>query len=153
MRVGELCGLRIRDIAPLNKVLRQVVLEKHSTKSIRSRTVHLSRQAVSHPRAYLDKHTGADNLDAPLFPSRSNPGAPLSSNSGAYIIRTIFERAGVSHEPSHFLRRTHTSMIRRNGADLKMTHEQLGHSSLATTERYFVVDPLEKSRAVGKLWF
>jgi integrase/recombinase XerD len=152
MRVSELCALRIGDVAPLGKVLRQIVLEKHSTKSRRSRTVHLSRQAVTHLRTYLEERS-AVALDAPLFPRKSRPNEPLSPNSGGYILRTIFKRAGVIQASSHSLRRTHANMLRRNGADLKIIQEQLGHSSLATTERYFVVDPLEKSRAVDKLWF
>lgn len=152
MRIGEMCALRIKDIVHDGHVLRQVVLEKHSTKSRRSRTVHLGRQAVTHLRAYLEERDTTD-IEAPLFPARSKPGTPLSANSGIYVITTAFQRAGIRHASSHSLRRTHANMLRRNGADLKIIQEQLGHSSLATTERYFVVDPLEKARAIDKLWF
>jgi len=40
-----------------------------------------------------------------------------------------------------------------NGVDLKVIQEQLGNSSLAVTERYFSVDPLEAQRAVEQLRF
>jgi len=153
MRIAELCGLRIRDVAPHGKVLRQIVLERHSTKSGRSRTVHVSRQAATHLRAYLETREALEKRDDPLFPSRSRPDDPIAANTAIQILTTLFKRAGIAHASSHSLRRTHANMLRRNGADLKIIQEQLGHSSLATTERYFVVDPLEKSRAVDKLWF
>lgn len=153
MRIAELCGLRVRDVAPHGKVIRQIVLERHSTKSRRSRTVHVGRQAVTHVRAYLESREALEKPREPLFPSRSRPDRPIGANTAIQILATLFERAGVAHASSHSLRRTHANMLRRNGADLKVIQEQLGHSSLATTERYFVVDPLEKSRAVDKLWF
>lgn len=43
--------------------------------------------------------------------------------------------------------------LRRQGVDLMIIKEQLGHSSLATTQRYFGVDPLEAKLAVDKLKF
>ncbi len=153
MRISELVGLRVRDVAPFGKVVRQIVLERHSTKSRRSRAVHVGRQGVTHLKAYLQDRQTLEKRDAPVFPSRSRKDRPMSANSAVQVLTTLFERAGVAHASSHSLRRTHANALRRNGADLKVIQEQLGHASLATTERYFVVDPLEKSRAVDKLWF
>ena len=65
----------------------------------------------------------------------------------------MFKAAGVANASSHSLRRTHANELRRTGADLKLIQEQLGHRSLATTERYFDVDPLEKAAAMAKLRF
>ena len=39
------------------------------------------------------------------------------------------------------------------GIDLKVIQQQLGHSSLAITERYFQVDPIEHQRAIEQLRF
>ncbi len=153
MRIAELCGLLVRDVAPHGKVLRQIVLERHSTKSRPSRTVHVSRQAVTHLRAYLQTREVLQKPRDPVFPSRSRSDRPITANTAIQILTALFKLADVAHASSHSLRRTHANMLRRNGADLKIIQEQLGHSSLATTERYFVVDPLEKSRAIDKLWF
>jgi site-specific recombinase XerD len=153
MRIAEICGLCVRDVAPFGKVVRQIVLERHSTKSRKSRTVYVSRQAVTHLRTYLDERELLENKDGPLFPSRSRRGQSISANSATQTLSDVFKRAGVEHVSSHSLRRTHANTLRRNGTDLKIIQEQLGHASLATTERYFLVDPLEMSRAVDKLWF
>ena len=69
------------------------------------------------------------------------------------ILARMFEQAAVDGASSHSMRRTHANNLRRSGADLKIIQEQLGHSSLAITERYFDVDPLEKRAALAKLRF
>ena len=153
MRISEICGLRMVDIAPHGKVLDQVVLEKHSTKSKRSRTVYLSKQAITTVQEYIDVLEGELTEETPLFPCRSNPREPMASSSGSFVIKRMFEVAGVANASSHSLRRTHANMLRRHGADLKIIQQQLGHSSLATTERYFRIDPLEIGRAVERLKF
>jgi len=55
MRIGEMIALEVSDVAPFGKVLTEIVLDKHRTKSKKSRTVALSDQTVSILQAYL-KH-------------------------------------------------------------------------------------------------
>ncbi len=153
MRISELCGLRILDVAPHGSVLTQIVLEKHSTKSKRSRTVHISRQAQQMLEAYLQTRDDRNNTSHPLFPSGKRHGVALTANSAITLLARMFRTAGVSGVSSHSLRRTHANSLRRSGADLKIIQQQLGHASLATTERYFQVDPLEVERAVAQLRF
>jgi integrase len=154
MRIAEITGLRIRDIAPHGEVVSQVVLEKHSTKSKRSRAVHLSPQAVKRLKAYLrERAEAADRPELPVFPSQKRPTEPITANSGVTILKKMFNVAGVENVSSHSLRRTHANRLRRNGVDLKIIQQQLGHSSLAVTERYFEVDPVEIERAVSALRF
>jgi site-specific recombinase XerD len=59
----------------------------------------------------------------------------------------------VANASSHSLRRTHANTLRRNGADLMIIKEQLGHASLAITQRYFETDPMEVQAAVDTLKF
>ena len=66
---------------------------------------------------------------------------------------TTFDNISSANASSHSLRRTHANTLRRTGVDLKVIQEQLGHSSLAVTERYFEVDPIEQQRAIEQLRF
>lgn len=70
----------------------------------------------------------------------------------AYLDK-MFLDAGVANASSHSLRRTHANTLRRNGADLMIIKEQLGHSSLAITRRYLIADPVEVQNAVDQLKF
>ncbi len=165
MRIGELTQLTVGQTAPFGSVLDQIVLDKHATKEGRSRTVFLSPQAVQQLKTYLAhlptiprverliEREGTLSHTFPLFWSRKKPFSPVSPNTGAKILTRMFKQAAVSGASSHSLRRTHANNLRRSGADLKIIQEQLGHSSLAITERYFDVDPLEKSAALAKLRF
>jgi len=180
MRISEIIGLEIGDVADRHRVRGRIVLEhpalrqrsararhkspKHSTKSTpkrrgaannakRSRTVAVSKQAVKHLQEYLDSLTARPRPAAPLFPSQTRPRRPMTSTNAIMILRRMFLAAGVENASSHSLRRTHANTLRRNGVDLKVIQEQLGHSSLAITERYFDVDPLEQQRAIDQLMF
>ncbi len=120
MRISELCALSIGDVAPHGKVLAQVVLEKHSTQSGKSCTVHISKQAQRTLEAYLQARADRDNLTAPLFPSGRKPSGPLTANSAVTILAGMFAQAGISGASSHSLRRTHANALRREGADLSI---------------------------------
>ena len=72
----------------------------------------------------------------------------MTNTNAIMTLKRMFAVAGVEHASSHSPRRMHANTLRRNGVDLKVIQEQLGHSSLAVTERYFDVDPLEQQRAI-----
>jgi len=153
MRISEIIGLEVGDVFSNGKTFDRIVLEKHSTKSKRSRTVAVSKQAVKHLQVYLDSLPARPRPPDPLFPSQTRPRRPMSDTNAITTLKRMFQSAGVEHASSHSLRRTHANTLRRNGVDLKVIQEQLDHSSLAVTERYFSVDPLEAQRAVEQLKF
>lgn len=150
-RISEASGLRIKDVRPNGKILSEIVLEKHSCKSGKSRTVFLTKQSQDHLKKYLDNRGEVSGSD-PLFPTQKSPNRPMLANVATQIIGRIFKLAGVAGS-SHSMRRTHANSLRRNGADIKIIKEQLGHSSLAITDRYFEVDPIEAKKAIEKLKF
>jgi len=153
MRISEIIGLEVGDVAPGGRVSGRIVLEKHSTKSKRSRTVAVSKQAVKHLQEYLDSLPVRPGPAASLFPSQTRPRRPMTSTNAIMTLKRMFQAAGVENASSHSLRRTHANTLRRNGVDLKVIQDQLGHSSLAVTERYFEVDPIEQQRAIDNLKF
>jgi len=156
MRISEMVGLTISSICPVQDILPAVILEKHSTKSKRSRTVALSKQAQWAVQKYLNTrfhNTLPDRRRSLwLFPGRTY-NKPLSPSSAVRLVKQVFGLAGIVGASSHSLRRTHANTLRRAGVDLKIIQDQLGHGSLATTEKYFRVDPLEQLEVVGRLKF
>ena len=155
MRISEIVGLRTTDVRdPAGKILLEVVLEKNRVKEGKSKTVSIHPQARKYMGqwlAYRDEHY-PENKHEYVFPAPRGVG-PLSPTAAINLLAVIFKAAGIPHASSHSLRRTHANMLRRSGADLKIIQEQLGHSSLAITEKYFSVDPIEKSQAVDRLKF
>ncbi len=152
MRVDELVRLQVQDVTPHPPtILSRIVLEKHRTKSKRARAVELSDQGRKHLQVYLE--TRLLTPQAAVFPSQINPTRPLTTNNAIKLLKRMFVGAGVANASSHSLRRTHANTLRRRGVDLLLIKEQLGHASLATTQRYFDVDPVEAAAAVGPLKF
>jgi len=152
MRISEMVGLKVGAVAPHGKVVDRVILEKHSTKSKKSRTVAISRQAVKHLSVYLESRC-MPGQEEPLFPSQKHPRRPMNTSWAIQLLQKMFQDAKVSNASSHSLRRTHANTLRRNGVDMMIIKEQLGHSSLATTQRYFQTDPVEVQAAVSGLKF
>lgn len=150
MRIGEMVSLKVGDVRDgRGEIVSSVRLEKHSTKGKKSREVYLSQQARVELMTYLKTRRVLDST--PLFPSEK--GGSLGPNTAVKVVKRMFDMAGLRGVSSHSLRRTHANALRRRGVDLKVIQEQLGHASLATTERYFQVDPLEIQRAVEVLRF
>lgn len=150
MRISEIVGLRLKDVAPHGKVLSEIVLEKHSTKGKKSRTVYVSKQAQTTLDHYLRERGDLDNLEACVFQGKRGP---LTPKGAARMLNGVFRDAGVCNATSHSLRRTHANTLRRKGVDLRIIQKQLGHSRLSTTAAYLAVDPEEMTKAVEDLRF
>jgi integrase/recombinase XerC len=128
LRVGELCGLRPRDV---DSTRGQVLVWGKGSKQ---RQLPMSESSVEAVRAWVESGrpamvTGETPADA-LFVNRR--GHRLTPRD----VRRILDRRSASPTHPHALRHTFATHLLDGGADLRAVQELLGHSDLATTQLY-----------------
>jgi site-specific recombinase XerD len=150
MRIGELCKLRIEDIAPDGSSLRL-----HG-KGSRDRVayisdVHLRRELA---RLVAGRRSQRHRNDA-LFVNRH--GSPMRPQSIRSKLRRYASDIGlVRRITPHMLRHTAATLLIEQGVDIRFVQRLLGHSSIATTEIYTHVSDealrttLERADVLGK---
>jgi integrase/recombinase XerC len=135
-RVSELVGIELGDVHFDERLVRI------RGKGKKERLVPFGRKAAEKLRAYL----GARPLllkdgmeEQAIF--LNYRGGRLTTRSVQRMVRTRIRRAAVSRRISpHSLRHSFASHLLGRGADLRVIQELLGHSSLATTQKYTHVD-------------
>ena len=126
LRVGELCGLTTSALA----------LDSASAtvwgKGSKERRVPLSDSAVTALRRWIGiRHEVVpDEVGDVLFGNER--GKPLTPRD----VRRIIDRRSASPTHPHALRHSFATHLLDGGADLRAVQELLGHSDVATTQRY-----------------
>ena len=130
MRVGEAAALDLDDFRPEENSFRI------SGKGGRDRLAFLVESAsIRAQQTYLRTRKGIDVPTKALFVS--SVGRRISTQGIAYALRGVAKRASIAGRVTpHMLRHTAATLLLRNGADLRMVQEFLGHSSITTTQRY-----------------
>ena len=138
-RASEVANLRVGDVQL------DAAFLKCFGKGNKERVVPLGRPAVAALRAYLGEtpHAGGERpelpRETPLFRTRS--GKAISRIDLWALVKKYCRRAGLGVAVSpHTLRHSFATHLLANGADLRAVQELLGHSSIATTQRYTHVD-------------
>ena len=141
MRVSELAGLDLGDVDAGRRTIR--VLGKGG----KERTVPYGAPAARALERWLDERPA-------LVGPRTGAALFLGARGGRVDTRAIREvvhrataAAGVPDLGPHGLRHSAATHVLGGGADLRSVQELLGHSSLATTQRYTHVSA-ERLRAV-----
>jgi integrase/recombinase XerC len=140
LRVGELVSLDWRDLDISARVLRVI------GKGSKERMVPFGRQAAAALSSWLasweEVRARADDAepeDEPVF--LNHRGGRLSARSVRRILDRRVEAAGLPPGVHpHTMRHTFATHLLEGGADLRAIQELLGHSSLATTQRYTHVE-------------
>ncbi len=139
LRVAELCGL---DVGDIDTVRRRLTVWG---KGAKQRAVPLGEPSADALDRWL-----RDGREA--FVTEATPvGAAFLNARGRRLTprdaRRIVDRRSPSPTHPHALRHTFATHLLDGGADLRVVQELLGHSDLATTQRYTHVSK-ERLRAV-----
>ena len=130
MRVGEASALNLEDF---------IVAEsgfKIRGKGGRHRLAFIvDTQSIDVQRCHFDARSKLNTTSLALFVN--NAGERLSTQGMANVIAQLQRDAGIErHITPHMLRHTVATLLLRNGVDIRVVQEFLGHASIATTQRY-----------------
>jgi site-specific recombinase XerD len=144
LRVSELCSL---DVDSINARNNTVIVMGKGSKERRIPVSEPSLLAVKHWLKFRhevvdEKVTKSQELSALFLNTRGRRLAPRD------VRRIIDERALTPTHP-HALRHTFATHLLDNGADLRAVQELLGHSDVATTQRYTQVSKERLKSAYG----
>lgn len=130
MRVGEVSTLDIRDFLMEESVFRV------QGKGGRDRLAYVvDKESVHIQREHLKARTRIKTESPALF--LNSYDGRLSTQGIANVIAQLCRQAKIDrHITPHMLRHTVATLLLRNGADIRVVQEFLGHTSIATTQRY-----------------
>ena len=142
IRVGEASALNVEDFAVQEGMF--TVEGKGGRRrlafAVEERTLQVQRDHLA-ARKELGMNCPALFLNA--------SGKRLSTQGMTKIVARLRREAGIQrHVTPHMLRHTVATLLLRNGADIRVVQEFLGHASIATTQRYTHVT---KEHLVGAL--
>lgn len=129
VRVSELCGIMIGHIDFSGGTIRI------RGKGGKIRTVFIDPDTLATIRSF----TGGRE-DGPLF--SGHKGAPLSPRT----VQHIFQKYAPSGITPHKIRHSYASELYRRSRNLRVVQENLGHSSIQTTEVYLHTDIEERQK-------
>lgn len=147
VRIGELVGLDLGDVRRGDRVVRVL------GKGAKERVVPYGVPAGRALDRWLDDARPRLIAAAPQEGRIDRDAVFLGVRGGRWdqralrgVLHRITAQAGVPDVPPHGLRHSAATHVLAGGADLRSVQELLGHSSLATTQRYTHVTP-ERLRA------
>jgi integrase/recombinase XerD len=138
------CGLRRSELVALK--LRQIeqrenrwVIVDFRGKGGRKRTVPVPAWVKNAIDAWT---SAAEIAEGPIFRSIGKGGrlkdATLAEVGVWWLVKEYADRIGLKNLAPHDLRRTCAKLCRKSGGDLEQIQMLLGHSSIQTTEKYYV---------------
>lgn len=130
MRVGEVSALNLADFAGSESCFRV------KGKGGRDRLAFVvDEQTLRIQEEHVEVRSHITTGSPALFLNAS--GERLSTQGIANIISQFRKDAGIErHITPHMLRHTVATLLHRNGVDIRVVQEFLGHASIATTQRY-----------------
>ena len=131
LRVSEALSLMPKDLDPINSTIRVL----HG-KGDHDRVVGLDAGAWAILQLWLDRRAAAGiNGRAPVFCTLT--ARPIKSAYVRTLLPRLARKAGIDKRVhAHGLRHTHAFELASEGTPLHVIQAQLGHSSVATTDRY-----------------
>jgi site-specific recombinase XerD len=130
MRVGEVSSLNLADFVMAESFFRV------KGKGGRDRLAFVvDEQTLRIQREHYALRRSRCSESPALF--LNSAGNRLSTQGIANVISQFRKDAGIErHITPHMLRHTVATLLLRNGVDIRVVQEFLGHASIATTQRY-----------------
>jgi site-specific recombinase XerD len=129
VRVSELSGIRVEDIDFGGHTIRV------KGKGGKIRTVFIDGETLDEIRTFV-----GERGEGPLFPGQV--GKPISPRTIQFIFRK-YAPPGIT---PHKLRHSYASELYTRSRNLRVVQENLGHSSIRTTEIYLHTDVEERKK-------
>jgi site-specific recombinase XerD len=130
LRVNEALALRPADVDPARGTLRVL----HG-KGDKDRVVAVDDGAMSVILRWIDKRREFGFRNGPLFCTLK--GGPVADVYVRNLLKRLAAKAEVEKRVHpHGLRHTHAAELVTEGVNVSVIRDQLGHSSLAVTDRY-----------------
>jgi site-specific recombinase XerD len=130
MRVGEASGLNVEDFAIAESAFR---IRGKGGRPRLAFVVDQRSVRIQHQHLEARSKVGCDSGALFINPA----GKRLSTQGMANIISLVRQDAGIErHVTPHMLRHTVATLLLRNGVDIRIVQEFLGHASIVTTQRY-----------------
>lgn len=153
--LGFYAGLRVAELAALD--VADVVVSARKGKVIvwhgkgdAYREVPLHATARAAVDAWVKDRRGWPGTDgAALFLNRR--GGRLSDRSLGQIVGRLGSEAGIDGLSSHVLRHSFGTNLVRQGTDVVLVAELMGHRRLDTTRRYALPSAADRQRAIDTL--
>ena len=150
LRAKEMALLKIGDLYDFqNKILKDTIrLLAAYTKGNKYREVFLLDFAAR--RIMLEYILSRPDFspEAPLFLSQKL--TPFTANTMQRMIGNLYKNAGINGT-SHSGRRSFATRLIRRNVDIYSVQQLMGHANIATTQEYFVSDPMLLKDQVSKL--
>lgn len=128
LRVGELVSLSLSDFRPMERSL--LIHGKGRRERL---AFFVEPDSYERITSYVAARVPLPG--SALFVNAS--GSPISTQTVANVIRSLCLSAGVTKRVTpHTFRHTVATLLLRNGADLRVVQEILGHASITMTQRY-----------------
>lgn len=126
LRASELCDLELEDFKKEGSII--VRCGKRS----KTRTIPVTEEATNAINMYIEKYRGTESGYLFLTPM----GRKFRRQLLCKTVSKYAKRCNVEGVTTHTLRHACATHLLDEGADLRLIQEVLGHSSIASTQRY-----------------
>jgi integrase/recombinase XerD len=126
LRVSECVNIKIQDLNLENNTGRVI-----QGKGKKDRNIILSKKLIEHIKEYINIRKNQSDY---LFETKESH---ITTRQVQKIIKSAAKQAGIKKRVfCHALRSSFATHLLESGVDIRIIQELLGHSNLATTQRY-----------------
>lgn len=145
LRSGEVVGLLMDDI----KLESKTIWIKRKGDIITK--FPLNTELMEQIEDWIEVRNDYINSDNDFF-FLSNRGKQLTTRQARYIIYNAMKRAGIEKRKmgTHILRHSGATYRLKNGENIKIIQKMLGHTSIATTEKYLHYNESEVKEMINR---